>query len=116
MGTKTLWIRLDMDSRGLKVGTMKAKGSEMVGRKYYWKGTAADLVELIYGLKGVGVIEVEGRAAEIKEIAELFEGLLGKELTKIYYTRMMNQKRKKDKTPFLNRMIRAVMGGGGAAT
>jgi hypothetical protein len=116
MGTKTLWIRLDMDSRGLKVGTTKGKGSEMVGRKYYWKGTDADLVELIYALKALNMIGVEDRSAEIKEIAELFAGMLGKELPKIYYTRMMNQKRKKDKTPFLNRLIRAVMGGGESAT
>lgn len=108
MDTHVVLIRLELDGRAVPDGSGQQAPLAIVGKKYRWKATDADMVELIYALKGRGVIEVDGRPADIKEIAELFGNWFGKELTKVYWTGMVNQKRKKDKTPFLNSLIRGV--------
>ena len=101
-------IRLELDARPLMDGSGQQVPLAIVEKKYSWKGTDADLVELIYGLKGRCVIEVNGRPADIKDIAQMFAGCFGKELANVYWTGMANQKRKKDKTPFLNSLIKGV--------
>jgi hypothetical protein len=112
MGTKSLVIHVDLEGRTWTVSKGKGNGLEIGGRKYRWKGSDAELVELIYLLKEVGVIEVNGRLAVVKEIADLFGLILERQVPRVYYTRMMNEKRKKDKHPFLNRMLKGVAGGG----
>jgi hypothetical protein len=110
MATQEVVIRLVLDARPVMDGAGQQAPLAVVGKQYRWKATDADLVELIYALKGRGVIEVDGRPADIKEIAELFQHMFGKELPNVYWTGMANQKRKKDKTPFLNSLIRGVGG------
>jgi hypothetical protein len=107
MDTQTVVVRVELDARWMREGS-RQQAPLIVEKKYRWKGTDADLVELIYALKGRDVIEVDGRPADIKEIAELFGNWFGKKLTKVYWTGMTNQRRKKDKTPFLNSLIRGV--------
>jgi hypothetical protein len=110
MDTHTVVIRLELDARPVGNVSGQQVPLAVVGKQYRWKGTDADLVELIYALKGCRKIEVDGRWADIKDIAELFRNWFGKELANVYWTGMVNQKRKKDKTPFLNSLIRGVEG------
>jgi hypothetical protein len=109
MDMHTVWIRLELDARPVRDGEGQ-QAPLIVEKQYRWKATDADLVELIYALKGRGVIEVDGRPADIKDIAELFSTCFGKVLPNVYYTGMLNQKRKKDKTPFLNSLIKGLVG------
>jgi hypothetical protein len=110
MDTQTVVIRLELDARSFRDGSGQQAPLAIVRKQYRWTGTDADLVELIYALKGCRKIEVEGRSADIKDVAEMFEHWFGKELPNVYWTGMANQKRKKDKTPFLNSLIRGVEG------
>ena len=111
MDTHTILIRLDLDGRQ----TVETNGQQVplavVGKRYLWKGKDAELVELIYALKKREVIVVDGQPADIKDLAELFRNWFGRELPNVYYTQMENQRRKKDKTPFLNSLIK-VLGSG----
>ena len=113
MGANFLLIKVELNGQPIREGDGQQVPFELIGKQFQWKGTDADMVELIYGLFLRGVIEVEGRAAEVKEIAERLGSCLGRELPNVYYTKMANQRRKKDKTPFLNSLIRALMGGVG---
>lgn len=108
---QTVVIRLELDARSLIDGAGQQAPLTIVRKQFRWTGTDADLVELIYGLKAVNKITADGRPADIKDIAEMFEYCLGKELPNVYWTGMVNQKRKKDKTPLLNSMIRGEAGG-----
>jgi hypothetical protein len=108
MDKHTVVIRLVVDARPLMDGSGQQAPLAIVGKQYRWTGTDAALTELIYALRGVNVITADGQPADIKDLAELFGGWFGKELPNVYWTGMMNQKRKKDKTPFLNRLIRGV--------
>jgi len=110
MDTHVVLIRLELDTQSFRDGSGQQVPLAIVGKQFRWKATDADLVELIYALKARGVIEVDGRPADIKEIAELFCGFFGKELRNVYWTGMTNQKRKKDKAPFLNSLIKLLLG------
>ncbi len=67
-----------------------------------WTGSKADLIELIYGLETMGVIN-KG-AVDIKEIARRFESLFNVSLGNVYRQFIDIRLRKKDKTTFLNEM------------
>lgn len=67
-----------------------------------WTGSKADLIELIYGLETVGVINKGG--ADIKEIARRFENLFNINLGNFYRQFLDIRLRKKEKTCFLNQM------------
>jgi hypothetical protein len=108
MDTHTVLIRVELDARSFRDGFGQQEPVAEIGKQFRWKGTDADLVELIYALKGCRKIEVDGRPADIKDIAELFKHWFGKELPNVYWTGMVNKKRNKDKTPFLNSLIRGV--------
>jgi hypothetical protein len=110
MDTQMVVIRLELPGWPVRDGEGQQVPLAIVRKQYSWKGTEADLVELIYALRGCRKIEVEGRPADIKEVAELFENWFGKKLANVYWTGMVNQKRKKDKTPFLNSLIKVVGG------
>jgi len=110
MDMQTVVIRLELDARSVRDGSGQQAPLVIVKKKYSWKGTDADLVELIYGLKHSRKIEMDGQPADIKDIAELVGGWFEKELANVYWTGMANQRRKKDKTPFLNSLIRGVEG------
>ncbi len=108
MAYQMVLIRLELDARPLMDGSGQQVPLAIARKQYRWTGTDADLVELIYGLKAVNKITADGQTADIKDIAEMFSGCFEKELPNVYWTGMVNQKRKKDKTPFLNSMIRGV--------
>jgi hypothetical protein len=67
-----------------------------------WTGSKADMIELIYGLETVGVIN-KG-SADIKEIASCFEALFNINLGNYYRQFLDIRLRKKEKTTFLNQM------------
>lgn len=67
-----------------------------------WTGKIVWLVELIYSLESVSVIN-DG-AIEIKEIVEIFEDIFDVKLKRIYDTYRSLRSLKKDRTPFLNLM------------
>jgi hypothetical protein len=112
MDMQTVWIRLELNARPVMEVSGQQAPLAIVGKQYAWTGTDADLVELIYGLKVVNKVTADGRPADIKDIAELFRSWFGRELPNIYWTGMANQKRKKDKTPLLNSMIKGLVGEG----
>jgi hypothetical protein len=109
MDTQVILIKLEVAGQQIRQIIGQRGPEESTGKQFRWRGTDADFVELIYGLKLLGVIEIDGRAAELKEISGFVGGWFGKVPRDIYYTGMMNLKRKKDKTPFLNKMIKAVL-------
>jgi RteC protein len=108
MAKQMVLIRLELDARPLMDGPGQQAPLAIVRKQFEWTGSDADLVELIYGLRAVKKITADGRPADIKDLAEMFGYCFGKELPNVYWTGMVNQKRKKDKTPLLNSMIRGV--------
>lgn len=108
MDNHTLLIRLELDGRTIKLQDGQQGLALSTEKQYRWKATDADLVELIYALKNVNVIELDGQPADIKSIAEMFRLCFGREIPNVYYTQMSNQRRKKDKTPFLNSLIKVM--------
>ncbi len=92
MEMRTVVIRLELPGWPVKDGEGQQVPLAIVRKQYRWVGTDADLVELIYALKGCRKIVVEGQPAEIKDVAELFEHWFGKKLANVYWTGMVNQK------------------------
>ncbi|MEC4050914.1 RteC domain-containing protein [Flavobacterium sp. SUN046] len=71
--------------------------------KYNWTGNKIELVELIYALKEQNVIN--NGAADIKEIAKLFETIFNVELEENIYRWYIDiKKRKISRTKFLNQL------------
>ena len=71
--------------------------------KYNWTGNKIELVELIYALKEQNVIN--NGAADIKEIAKLFETMFNVELEENIYRWYFDiKKRKISRTKFLNQL------------
>ncbi|NOT73421.1 MAG: hypothetical protein HOP08_00735 [Cyclobacteriaceae bacterium] len=67
-----------------------------------WTASKADLIELIYGLETIGVLN-KGKA-DIKEIAVLFENVFNISLGNYYRQFLDIRLRKKGKTTFLDEM------------
>jgi hypothetical protein len=82
--------------------TYKSSGDSLEESPLTWTGSKADLIELIYGLETVGVINKGG--ADIKEIARRFESLFNISLGNFYRQFLDIRLRKKEKTTFLNQM------------
>ncbi len=71
--------------------------------KYQWTGKKIELVELIYALKELNIIN--NGAADIKEIAKLFETMFNVELEENIYRWYLDiKKRKISRTKFLNQL------------
>ncbi len=83
------------------VENLKSSGDAMES-PLNWTGSKADLIELIYGLETVGV--VNNGSADIKEIARRFETLFNINLGNYYRQFLDIRLRKKEKTTFLNQM------------
>jgi RteC protein len=120
MDTKTVVVRLALDGRLIVESFGQEEGVAGCGqrgpvaiteKRYRWKGTDAQLVELIYALAWREIIDVDGKPADIKDVARLFGYFFGREVPHVYYTGMENQRRKKDKVAFLNSLIRVMMEG-----
>ncbi len=67
-----------------------------------WTGSKADLIEVVYGLETMGVIN--GGDADLKEIVRAFEGIFNVNLGNVYRQYLDIRLRKKEKTTFLNQM------------
>jgi RteC protein len=75
---------------------------------FEFEGTNADAVEGITALSNGKLIRINGVAADIKTLAQLFELIFRRKLGKVYDIQYQNANRKKDPTPFLHYLIRAV--------
>lgn len=82
------------------------------GKRFDFMGSCADATELIYALGRRQLVQIDGVNADIKALAQAFEEVFQKKLGNIYEKNRLNQLRKKDKTPFLNSLIRALQGEG----
>lgn len=72
--------------------------------KLIWTGTQAELVELLYALNEAGVLG--GKQQNIKKLTEWAGRILGIKLTNPYASNGENRMRKKDRTAFMNKLIR----------
>lgn len=77
--------------------------------KYAFAGTNADATELIKAFVKEKVIIVNGAPANGKQLGELFECVFVRNLGNLDDTHNSNMQRKKDPTPFLNRLIRTLL-------
>jgi hypothetical protein len=76
-----------------------------VTRKYEWKSNIAETVELIYAYYHAKCIYVDGQPADIMGVAAYFEDTLGLRLGNVYDVHLHNKRRKKDKAPFLRKLL-----------
>ncbi len=74
-------------------------------RKYEWKPNVAETVELIYGYYHAKCIYIDGQPADIKGVTAYFEESLGIQLGNVYDVHVHNKRRKKDKAPFLRKLL-----------
>ncbi|MFI3292813.1 MAG: RteC domain-containing protein [Rikenellaceae bacterium] len=72
-----------------------------------WTKNETDLVELIYGLFAVGAFN--RGTVDVKEIAELFERSFNFKIKDCYKTYRYCRSRKKDRVPFLNATVKALL-------
>jgi RteC protein len=75
---------------------------------YGFRGTLADAIEIIDCWGRLEVITVNGRTGTQKEITEMWEGLFGMKLGNVSGRKRVNHARKKEKTPFLKKMVKAL--------
>lgn len=73
-----------------------------------WTKNETDLIELIYGLFAVGAFN--RGTADIKEIVELFERCFNFKVKDCYKTYRYCRNRAKDRIPFLNATVKALLG------
>lgn len=74
-------------------------------RKYEWKPTVAETVELIYAYHHAKCIYIDGQPADIMGVTAFFEEKLEIKLGKVYDVHLHNKRRKKDKAPFLRKLL-----------
>ena len=72
-----------------------------------WTGKSIWLVELIYALHSVPV--VNGGTVDIKDLIALFEFIFNVKLKRFYDTFITLRGLKKDRTPFLNMLKEAIL-------
>ena len=80
-------------------------------KRFEFDGTNTAAVELITSFSRRKLIKINGVAANTKTLAMLFESVFGRKLGNVYDIQHGNANRKKDPTPFLNSLIRAVTKG-----
>lgn len=100
--------RLLKMERALAEGISMAAPVLLDGKKIEFDAPQAAAGEVIEGLYLKKVIKVDGRDAEINEIAEIWKVIFNKPLDNIYRIILINNRRKKEKTPFMNSMIDAI--------
>jgi len=82
---------------------------QFAGRKYEFAGTNRDAAEWIQSFVKKKVIKIDGKEADTKTLAQAFESLFERRLGNIYDIHRDNMRRKKESTPFLNSLIRALL-------
>lgn len=76
--------------------------AETSDRPLYWTASKADLTELVYALQGAGCLN--NGSVEVKTIATFLEEKFQMPLGHIYRTFLELKGRKKNRTPFLDRL------------
>lgn len=72
---------------------------------YTWQGTDADAVEWLYSLNAGKVIQHNGEPADIMQLSRWFKGNFHKEIVNIYDRFKAIRNRKKDRAPFMRRLL-----------
>jgi len=83
------------------------------GDIYEWACSDADASEVMKALYKKGAIKVNGKEANIKQLSEFWKIYLRRPVKNVYDRMRINQKRKKDDTPFLNSLISVMKEGKG---
>lgn len=111
------WMRANEEYRALLEREIRQslhgpkEGADGRVRKHYgFKGSGADAAEIIDSWDRLQVITVNGTRATLKEIKEMWEAVFEMNMGNISEKKRLNHARKKEKTPFLNRMIRVLLG------
>lgn len=77
-------------------------GTEISDRNLYWTASKADLTELVYALQSAGCLN--NGSVEVKTIATFVEEQFQMQLGNVYRTFLELRGRKKNRTPFLDRL------------
>lgn len=72
---------------------------------YAWQGSDADAVEWLYSLHAGNVILHNGEPADIMQLSRWFRGNFRKEIVNIYDRFKAVRNRKKDRAPFMRRLL-----------
>ncbi len=78
------------------------QGTETSNRNLYWTASKADLTELVYALQSTGCFN--NGSVEVKTIAAFLEEQFQMPLGNVYRTFLELRGRKKNRTPFLDRL------------
>lgn len=90
-----------------KLVTIKKNRELLPATNLKWTGSKADATELGYSMRDSGVINYGN--ADIKEIMNFIEVNFDIDLGDYYRTYVAIKSRKKDRTPFLNRLIESLI-------
>lgn len=88
------------------LGNLASEDAEDFHTDAHWSDTLTAMVELIYALDSVKA--VNNGHIEIKELVEIFEKMFNVKLGDYYRIFKEIQKRKKDRTKFLNSLVEAL--------
>jgi hypothetical protein len=107
------WIRANQQYRPLLEKEMcrlqHGETTDLQPVKVYgFKGSGADATEIIDAWNKLRLITVDGKEATQKQLKEMWELFFRMNLGNISENKRINHARKKEKTPFLNKMIRAL--------
>lgn len=90
-----------------KLVTIKKKRESLPANNLKWTGSKADATELGYAIRDSGAINYGN--VDIKEIMNFIEVNFDIDLGDYYRTYVALKSRKKDRTPFLNRLIESLI-------
>jgi len=69
-----------------------------------WKGSIAEAIELVTGVQTTQTVYIHKQPATIKQVAILFERVFHKKLGDYYNRDHQNRQRKKNSTPYIDKM------------
>ncbi|MDR3715794.1 MAG: RteC domain-containing protein [Puia sp.] len=84
---------------------LNASAVSATGNVFEFTGTQADAMEQIQGWTAKKIIVVNGKPANLRQVAEMWEAWFRMAIPNVYNKKRVNQSRKKGKTPFLNSMV-----------
>jgi hypothetical protein len=110
---KTAWIKANEVYKERLVFELELlKNPELIKNRPYirfeWNCTIADATEIITGLSIKNAVKANGKIADIKQLTEMWTQLFQMQIPNIYDKKRINQKRKKEKTPFLSSIVKAM--------
>jgi hypothetical protein len=98
-------IKAYEDLLPLLTSSMDKKAAPPYRRRYEWHPNKSQTAELIYTFAKKKCISVDGKMADIKDIADIYKDVFNVDLGNIYDIHLHNKHRKKDKAPYIRSML-----------